>query len=61
MTSFDIPLTGSMSSGFTIGFMKGWQKDNVAEDLISKQNLDDEGSEGIIDKTAPPTHNTVML
>jgi uncharacterized membrane protein (Fun14 family) len=23
MTSFDIPLTGSMSAGFTIGFMKG--------------------------------------
>jgi|SRR5215216_7563548 uncharacterized membrane protein (Fun14 family) len=23
MTSFGIPLTGSMSSGFTIGFMKG--------------------------------------
>jgi len=22
MTSFDIPLTGSMSAGFTIGFMK---------------------------------------
>jgi hypothetical protein len=26
MTSFGIPLTGSMSSGFTIGFMKGWKK-----------------------------------
>ena len=24
MTSFDIPLTGSMSAGFTIGFMKEW-------------------------------------
>ena len=24
MTSFGIPLTGSMSAGFTIGFMKGW-------------------------------------
>ena len=24
MTSFDIPLTGSMSAGFTIGFIKGW-------------------------------------
>jgi hypothetical protein len=24
MTSFDIPLTGSMSVGFTIGFMKEW-------------------------------------
>ena len=23
MTSFGIPLTGSMSAGFTIGFMKG--------------------------------------
>jgi hypothetical protein len=23
MTSFSIPLTGSMSAGFTIGFMKG--------------------------------------
>jgi uncharacterized membrane protein (Fun14 family) len=23
MTSFDIPLTGSISAGFTIGFMKG--------------------------------------
>ena len=50
-----------MSAGFTIGFMKGWQKNNVAEDLISKQNLDNESSEGIIDKTVPPTHNTLML
>ena len=24
MTSFGIPLTGSMSAGFTIGFIKGW-------------------------------------
>jgi hypothetical protein len=24
MTSFSIPLTGSMSAGFTIGFIKGW-------------------------------------
>jgi hypothetical protein len=24
MTSFGILLTGSMSAGFTIGFMKGW-------------------------------------
>jgi hypothetical protein len=24
MTSFGIPLTGSMSAGFTIGFVKGW-------------------------------------
>ena len=24
MTSLGIPLTGSMSAGFTIGFMKGW-------------------------------------
>ena len=24
MTNFGIPLTGSMSAGFTIGFMKGW-------------------------------------
>ena len=24
MTSFGISLTGSMSAGFTIGFMKGW-------------------------------------
>jgi hypothetical protein len=24
MTSFGIPFTGSMSAGFTIGFMKGW-------------------------------------
>jgi hypothetical protein len=24
MTSFGIPLTGSMSAGFTIGFMEGW-------------------------------------
>ena len=24
MTSFGIPLIGSMSAGFTIGFMKGW-------------------------------------
>ena len=24
MTSFGIPLTGSISVGFTIGFMKGW-------------------------------------
>jgi hypothetical protein len=23
MTNFDIPLTGSMSAGFTLGFMKG--------------------------------------
>ena len=26
MTSFGIPLTGSMSAGFAIGFMKGWWK-----------------------------------
>src|ERR671933_2211834 len=24
LSSFGIPLTGSMSAGFTIGFMKGW-------------------------------------
>ena len=24
MTSFGIPLTGSISAGFTIGFIKGW-------------------------------------
>jgi hypothetical protein len=24
MTSFRIPFTGSISAGFTIGFMKGW-------------------------------------
>ena len=24
MTSFGIPFTGSMSAGFTIGFIKGW-------------------------------------
>ena len=24
ITNFGIPLTGSMSAGFTIGFMKGW-------------------------------------
>jgi hypothetical protein len=24
MTSFGIPFTGSISAGFTIGFMKGW-------------------------------------
>ena len=24
MTSFGIPLTGSMSAGFTLGFLKGW-------------------------------------
>jgi hypothetical protein len=24
MTGFGIPLTGSMSAGFTIGFIKGW-------------------------------------
>jgi hypothetical protein len=26
MTTFGIPLTGSMSAGFTIGFIKGWQE-----------------------------------
>jgi hypothetical protein len=24
MTSFGIPFTGSMSAGFTLGFIKGW-------------------------------------
>jgi hypothetical protein len=24
MTSFGIPFTGSMSAGFTVGFLKGW-------------------------------------
>jgi hypothetical protein len=24
MNSFGIPLTGSISAGFTIGFIKGW-------------------------------------
>jgi hypothetical protein len=24
MTSFGIPLSGSMSAGFTLGFIKGW-------------------------------------
>ena len=28
MTSFGIPLTGIMSAGFTIGFIKGWLFDN---------------------------------
>ena len=28
MTSFGIPLTGSMSAGFTVGFMKGLYEDD---------------------------------
>jgi hypothetical protein len=28
MTSSSIPLTSSMSAGFTIGFMKGWLYDS---------------------------------
>jgi hypothetical protein len=31
MTSFDIPLTGSISAGFTIGFMKDDDNSRVAQ------------------------------